>query len=188
MYFLYKIEPCQGIYPGTALLLLYPLLNIAYDIQNADSENVEAVAVCDGISELYMNSDGRLVWEDADGEAYAVSPNGESLLQPDYNTDAAAEVEAASTTMSLSPEDGWKAEDLMPEKLSSTVLYRDVYPGVDLRYTAFSYNLKEQIISQISRAAIRYRRQLEGFWNLTWAKTVTGRLWKRMIWTVKRFA
>ena len=38
---------------------------------NADSENVEEVAVCDGISELYMNSDGRLVWEDADGEAYA---------------------------------------------------------------------------------------------------------------------
>ena len=38
---------------------------------NANSENVEAVAVCDGISELYMNSDGRLVWENAEGEAYA---------------------------------------------------------------------------------------------------------------------
>lgn len=38
---------------------------------NANSENVEAVTVCDGISELYMNSDGRLVWENAEGEAYA---------------------------------------------------------------------------------------------------------------------
>ena len=93
--------------------------------------------------------------------ADAVSPNGEPLLQPDYNTDAAAEVEAAPATMSLSQEDGWKAEDLMPEKLSSTVLYRDVYPGVDLRYTAFSYNLKEQIIVREKQDSYRYDFLLE---------------------------
>ena len=96
--------------------------------------------------------------------ADAVSPNGEPLLQPDYNTDAAAEVEAAPATMSLSQEDSWKAEDLMPEKLSSTVLYRDVYPGVDLRYTAFSYNLKEQIIVREKQDSYRYdfRLTLQG--------------------------
>ena len=93
--------------------------------------------------------------------ADAVSPNGEPLLQPDYNTDAAVEVEAAPATMSLSQEDGWKAEDLMPEKLSSTVLYRDVYPGVDLRYTAFSYNLKEQIIVREKQDSYRYDFLLE---------------------------
>ena len=93
--------------------------------------------------------------------ADAVSPNGEPLLQPDYNTDAAAEVEAAPATMSLSQEDSWKAEDLMPEKLSSTVLYRDVYPGVDLRYTAFSYNLKEQIIVREKQDSYRYDFLLE---------------------------
>ena len=93
--------------------------------------------------------------------ADAVSPNGEPLLQPDYNADAAVEVEAAPATMSLSQEDGWKAEDLMPEKLSSTVLYRDVYPGVDLRYTAFSYNLKEQIIVREKQDSYRYDFLLE---------------------------
>ena len=92
--------------------------------------------------------------------ADAVSPNGEPL-QSDYNADAAAEVEATPATMSLSQEDGWKAEDLMPEKLSSTVLYRDVYPGVDLRYTAFSYNLKEQIIVREKQDSYRYDFLLE---------------------------
>lgn len=49
----------------------------------------------------------------------------------------------------------------MPEKLSSTVLYRDVYPGVDLRYTAFSYNLKEQIIVREKQDSYRYDFLLE---------------------------
>ena len=111
---------------------------------------------------LMQSSRLRSILADPEEDAAdAVSPNGEPLLQPDYNTDAAAEVEAAPATMSLSQEDGWKAEDLMPEKLSSTVLYRDVYSGVDLRYTAFGYNLKEQIIVREKQDSYRYDFLLE---------------------------
>ena len=40
----------------------------------------------------------------------------------------------------------WELDDVMPDALSSSVLYEDVFPGVDLRYDTFSYNVKESII------------------------------------------
>ena len=39
-----------------------------------------------------------------------------------------------------------KKTDVVPASLSSSVLYADVYPGVDLQYDLFSYNVKESII------------------------------------------
>ena len=35
---------------------------------------------------------------------------------------------------------------MIPETLENSVIYRDVYPGVDLKYETFSYNVKESII------------------------------------------
>ena len=35
----------------------------------------------------------------------------------------------------------WTTEDLIPEKLQSSVIYEDVYPGVDLLDTAYGYNI-----------------------------------------------
>ena len=40
----------------------------------------------------------------------------------------------------------WALDDVMPDTLSSSILYEDVFPGVDLRYDTFSYNAKESII------------------------------------------
>ena len=40
----------------------------------------------------------------------------------------------------------WELDDVMPDTLSSSILYEDVFPGVDLRYDTFSYNVKESII------------------------------------------
>ena len=40
----------------------------------------------------------------------------------------------------------WELDDVMPDMLSSSILYEDVFPGVDLRYDTFSYNVKESII------------------------------------------
>ena len=40
----------------------------------------------------------------------------------------------------------WVLDDVMPDALSSSILYEDVFPGVDLRYDTFSYNVKESII------------------------------------------
>ena len=64
---------------------------------------------------------------------------------------------------------GWTMEELIPEKLQSTVLYEDVYPGVDLRYTAYSHNVKEQIIVNEPQTAYRYDffLELEGLTAVT---------------------
>ena len=40
----------------------------------------------------------------------------------------------------------WELDDVMPDALSSSILYEDVFPGTDLRYDTFSYNVKESII------------------------------------------
>ena len=40
----------------------------------------------------------------------------------------------------------WELDDVMPDALSASILYEDVFPGVDLRYDTFSYNVKESII------------------------------------------
>ena len=60
--------------------------------------------------------------------------------QPDYDRSVTAEVEAEPAVMSLSAGEGWRAEDLVPAALSASVLYREVYPGVDsaIRPTAMT--------------------------------------------------
>lgn len=50
----------------------------------------------------------------------------------------------------------WTTEDLIPEKLQSSIIYEDVYPGVDLLYTAYGYNIKEQIIVNETQAQYCY--------------------------------
>ena len=61
-----------------------------------------------------------------------------------------------STFVQLDDVPGWSAEELLPESLSSTVLYEDIYPNVDIRYTAYSYNIKEEIIVKAAQSAYRY--------------------------------
>lgn len=51
---------------------------------------------------------------------------------------------------------GWDMDDVMPENLESSVLYEDVFPGVDLLYTAYSHNIKEQIIVNVPQTEYRY--------------------------------
>ena len=61
-----------------------------------------------------------------------------------------------STFVQLDDVPGWTAEELIPEDLASTVLYEDIYPNVDIRYTAYSYNIKEEIIVKAAQSAYRY--------------------------------
>ena len=56
---------------------------------------------------------------------------------------------------------GWSAEDLLPEKLQASVLYENAYPGVDLLYTTFGYNVKEQIIVRQPQSNYSYSFYLE---------------------------
>ena len=72
-----------------------------------------------------------------------------------------ADVNVLPVTSTTNTNAGWTMEELIPEKLQSTVLYEDVYPGIDLRYTAYSHNVKEQIIVNEPQTAYRYNFFLE---------------------------
>lgn len=55
----------------------------------------------------------------------------------------------------------WSTEEVLPEKLCSSILYEDVYPGIDLLYTAYSHNIKEQIVVRERQFAYTYYFLLE---------------------------
>lgn len=65
-----------------------------------------------------------------------------------FNRQAQAQIlgDAPATFALMEEPELRPVEDVIPDTLSSTVLYEDVYPGVDLRYDLFSYNVKESII------------------------------------------
>ncbi len=46
--------------------------------------------------------------------------------------------------------------DVTPENLRQSLIYKEVYPGVDLCYTAYGYDIKEQIIVKKKQETYRY--------------------------------
>lgn len=79
----------------------------------------------------------------------------------DQNVVADATVETESVLNPTVPGKGWTIADVIPETLQSSILYEDVFPNVDLLYTAYGYNIKEQIIVNAPQAAYRYDFELE---------------------------
>lgn len=74
-----------------------------------------------------------------------------------FDRTATAEVAAETPSMlSLQENDSWNVEDIIPEKLQSSLLYENVFPDTDLLYTAFGHNIKEQIVVNKPQAAYRY--------------------------------
>ena len=64
-----------------------------------------------------------------------------------FSRNAVAEIEENVELFTTDEEQtGWKVSDLMPKYLSSSIIYEDVFQGVDLRYEASGYNIKEEII------------------------------------------
>lgn len=84
-----------------------------------------------------------------------------ALTVYDRNVVADATVATESVLNPTVPGKGWTATDVIPETLQSSVLYEDVYPNVDLLYTAYGYNIKEQIIVNEPQSAYRYDFELE---------------------------
>ena len=74
-----------------------------------------------------------------------------------FDRSATAEIAAEMPSMlSLQESDSWNVEDIIPEKLQSSLLYENVFPDTDLLYTAFGHNIKEQIVVNKPQAAYRY--------------------------------
>ena len=78
----------------------------------------------------------------------------EAIIVSDTNALSASAIGFARSN--TDSDEYWKAEDLLPENIYASVLYEDVYPGVDLLYTAYGYNVKEQIIVNEKQSAYRY--------------------------------
>ncbi len=62
---------------------------------------------------------------------------------------------------SFGEEDTSLAAQVMPEKLSASVYYPDIYPGVDFQYDAVGQNIKESIIINELQTAYHYDFLLE---------------------------
>jgi len=74
-----------------------------------------------------------------------------------FDRSATAEIAAETPTMlALQDNYSWNVEDIIPEKLQSSLLYENVFPDSDLLYTAFGHNIKEQIVVKKPQAAYRY--------------------------------
>ena len=74
-----------------------------------------------------------------------------------FDRSATAEIAAERPSMlSLQETDSWNVEDIIPEKLQSSLLYENVFPDTDLLYTAFGHNIKEQIVVNKPQTAYRY--------------------------------
>ena len=63
----------------------------------------------------------------------------ESEETADYEEEAAADEE-------IKENEAYTTDDVIPDTLSNAVIYRNVYPGVDLKYETVSYSTKESII------------------------------------------
>ena len=79
-----------------------------------------------------------------------------------FNRDVIAEVVTATPAMlTLQDKYNWDVNDIIPEKLQSSLIYQDVFPGIDLQYTTYGYNIKEQIIVNEPQESYRFDFLLE---------------------------
>ncbi len=74
-----------------------------------------------------------------------------------FNRSATAHVlEETPTMLNLQEKYRWNVEDVIPANLQSAILYEDVFSNVDLMYTAFGHNIKEQIIVKGPQSSYRF--------------------------------
>lgn len=79
-----------------------------------------------------------------------------------YDREASAEiVNDVPTMLNLQDDFAWDVNDIIPENLQSSLLYKNVFPGIDLMYTTFGYNIKEQIVVNQPQTSYRYDFLLE---------------------------
>jgi len=85
---------------------------------------------------------------------------GDGMLT--FDRDVIAEVvDDAPAMLNLQEKYSWDVNDVIPEKIQSSLLYRDVFPGIDLQYTTFGYNIKEQIVVNEPQESYRFDFLLE---------------------------
>ena len=115
----------------------------AAEVDSTVAEALQITAFNHSASIEILNSEGAFC-----SELQSVTSAEEAS---DAETEEAAETETKSESETES--DGYTPDDVIPDALSNTVIYRDVYPGVDLQYDTVSYSTKESIILNEEAAA-----------------------------------
>ena len=85
----------------------------------------------------------------------STDPGETDVLKYDRNASASI-VESNSSLVDLQKSTAWNVEDVIPKKLQSSLIYKNVFPDTDLLYTAYGYNLKEQIVVNSQQTGYSY--------------------------------
>lgn len=88
--------------------------------------------------------------EDALSQPYTFSENA-SQDPEEYAFHCEVQAQISSNDVAVSLSEDAQAASFIPDTLSSTVLYEDVFDNVDLKYELFGYNIKESIIVKALR-------------------------------------
>ena len=144
----------------------------SYQIANTDKSTSFSTALTDGtifsasVGELSVSmqlldtaqaiGDFSTIQMDADANAELITDVTKEELQV-FSRNAVAELEENAEVISAGEtHEGWQVSDLMPDNLTSSLVYEDVFPGVDLRYEASGYSIKEEIIIRQTQNSYRY--------------------------------
>jgi hypothetical protein len=138
-----------------------------------DIVNTPALTMDQSQSEIYriINGETAILFAASTqaGNLFAVSSNDVSVsfslpetpLEMTASTTtlhSAAEAEIISITEEETTQDLGQlcADHFMPEELRSQILYEEIYPGVDLKYTTYGYTVKEDIIVKSKQDSYHY--------------------------------
>ena len=144
----------------------------SYQIANADKSTSFSSALTDGtifttsvgdfsvsiqlLDTIQAIEDFNTAQMTADDNAELISSVTEEELQV-FSRSAVADLEENIEVYSVNEDqEDWTISDLMPENLTSSLIYEDVFPGVDLRYETSGYNIKEEIIVRQPQNSYRY--------------------------------
>ena len=111
----------------------------------ADSSAAGAEAQADNAAQAVASTDTRMP------EPFNQAAVAEISYPNAPGTEADAKAQPAGTRSDEPEDEPSIADQVQPTKLYADVLYRDVYDDVDLIYTLYSYNVKENIIINAAR-------------------------------------
>ena len=134
-----------------------------YQIANAGHSISFSSTLADG-EILSISYEDKSIWmsllDTAESNEMTAEKQTKSVLdtvsETVYDREATAQYEAGNLQSISESESQNNNEAIIPSALSSSVIYQDVYPGVDIRYTTWSYTVKEEIIVKEKLDSYRY--------------------------------
>ena len=119
--------------------------------ENELASTVPEIPAADSVSE--QTEEPAVIGEASNSDEVSLTPA--EMLSFDRTASAQITEEAPAMLM-LQENYDWCIEDIIPDTLQSSLIYEDVFPDVDILYTAYGHNIKEEIIVHSQQDAYRY--------------------------------